>query len=261
MLDLFLALSTEQRRILAEQFDYHGRKRKSHSLWAYGEWLNGRDGISPPWLGLRQPSARETNLKEKSSSAKIPPAPRDGIPVNFGTSSDLGLQKQSNNVITVAGNINHELSLIRALKNELVLLAFNETSGKLNTETGEAAGFSFVARAIGSLQDGRFELQILPNAKAALRLTHGTYRVKVNLSLEHSRDEECISGYRCYFSSKKTFAKSQTSSLTFRINNLNQFRDKQICNFGPLLPQTGGNYNNILKAVRLAVTGARLDPQ
>lgn len=258
-LDLLLNVSMQQQQKLAEQLTHFGLKHKSHTIWAYGEWLNGRDGIHAPWFS-KQVAASEPSL-QKPSNSKRPPIPLGGIPVSLGTSSDLGLQKHVTNLVTIGNNINHELSLIRALKNELVLLAFNETSGKLNTETGEAAGFAFVARSIGALQDGKFELQVLPNSKASLKLTHGAYRVKVSLSLEHSREEECISGYRCYFSSKKTYAKSQTSVVTFRINNLNHFQDKQICNFGALLPAAGGNYANTLKTIRLAVTGARVDPQ
>lgn len=152
--------------------------------------------------------------------------------------------------------------MVQGQANKQVLLSYSETSGHLAPEAGAVAGLSFVARSMGPVQEGRFEVQITPNGQAPLLLRHGIYRVKVRLVLDYSREDRCQAGLLCLFSSAERHARTERRDVVFVLTPDNRHTEKQRANFGnllPLLADGSQRYISTLKEARLAIDGVRFD--
>lgn len=259
---------TESRRhrlteVLATQAIHH----KSRLLWCNAEWVAGRDcGRPPPWtkVASRSLPPTEVGTSGRRAAAPIPPRNTTTAREEFATAGVYGISAKVSvgGGARVAGDAPQEWSLIQSLPNKLVLLSFSEATGRLDRESGQLEGFSFVARSLGNLSEGRFELQIIPSGRAPLRLAHGAYRVRVSLVLDHTREDQCSFGLSCVFKTSERYAKTERRTVTFRVAAGNQFRDNQACNFGHLLPLVadgGDRYRSVLREARLSIEGARFE--
>lgn len=153
--------------------------------------------------------------------------------------------------------------MIKSLPNSATLMAFNETSGRMNKENASLSGLTFVARSLGAVQEGRFEVQVVPNPAASMRLSRGAYRVKVRLVMDYTREDSCSGGWgRCLLSKPVSHAKTEQRSVVFYINSSNNYVNTQAASFGHLLPLSadgGGHYSSQLTAARLSVSNVLLE--
>jgi hypothetical protein len=123
-------------------------------------------------------------------------------------------------------------------------------------------GFSFVARALGPVQDGRFEVEVASNPGAPVRLRHGQYRVRAKLVLDYTREDQCVQGMTCWFSRPELHAKSVPREVVFFMTVSSRFTDRRRTEFGTLLPLVAdGNarYRSQLKEARLAIESVRFE--
>jgi len=162
----------------------------------------------------------------------------------------------------VAEDVSQEVAMIGRLPNKAVLMAFGEAKGRLDMDAS-IGGLTFVARSLGAVQDGRFDVQVSPSKTAPVRLSRGRYRVKVRLLLDYSREDSCRGGaLGCLLVRTVEHGKSEQRDVTFHINAENSYSNVRPANFGSLLPLVadgGSLYNSRLKTVRLSVKSVRLE--
>jgi hypothetical protein len=160
------------------------------------------------------------------------------------------------------GDAPHEWTLIQAVPNKLVLVAFQEASGRMVPDRAVVGGFSFVARALGPVQDGRFEVEVANHGNAPVRLRHGQYRVRAKLVLDYTREDQCQQGISCWFSRPELHAKSVPREVVFFMTVGGRFVDRRRADFGHLLPLVAdgtARYRSQLKEARLAIESVRFE--
>jgi hypothetical protein len=165
---------------------------------------------------------------------------------------------------TGAGDAQQEWLRVQGQANQPMLLAYAETSGHMAPEQGAVAGLSFVARSLGPLQEGRFEVQIRPSGNAPLQLLFGSYRVRVRLVLDYIREDRCRLELLCLFSANPRHARTERRDLVYLLTPGNSHTARQGADFGNLVPLAAdGNprYASTLKEARLAVDSVRFELQ
>lgn len=151
---------------------------------------------------------------------------------------------------------------VRALPNKLQLLAFNETSGITRVDPTSVAGTVFVARVLGSISEGRFQIEAFNRGSAPVKLKRGAYRVKVRAVLNWTREDDCA-GLQCLFSGKKIIAAGDQRVVEFQLIQRSGFRDIRKVSFGQLLPsdlEKTGKIVRTLKEVRLSLNFIDITP-
>ena len=163
-----------------------------------------------------------------------------------------------------AADAPQEWALISPLGNKLLLFAFDESSGRMARETASLGGLTFVARSLGAVGEGRFELQVSPNGNSPVRLSRGQYRVKARLVLDYTREDLCRGGWKCLLSSAERVAKTERREVVFYLHPDNRWTDRKPASFGNLLPLVAdgaARYSSELRSVRLSVESVQVDLQ
>ena len=247
---------------------------REHTLWCYSRWITAQAcGAEPPWQASAGATRREDSEPANTASATSPgrpgpPAPK--ISRRPETTVETGVPGVSINLATtvgrdgIAGDAQQEMSLVKRFVNGLVLLAFDERSGKLRPEGGGVTvnGYAFVAHSLGAVGSGRFAIRMTPSAKSPVKLALGSYRVRVQLSLDYTREDRCTAGFFCRFTEPERFAKSSKKELVFRVTPQNSHTDEQSADFKhlqPLVAEGDGRYSSELKDARLAILSARFE--
>lgn len=247
LVDVLLRLAAEDRAHIAVRLNDEARRRRSHGLWCYSEWLQAQScAATPPWdlpsnrpPGHRaSPSPPQPVQPPSAPSARAPMSPpvRDTQVPSNPPESKRELPAVARLAKHEAGDGPQEWTLIRRLPDRIQLLAYDERSGHMMPEAGAISGLSFVARALGPIQDGRFTVQVSPNAHAPVLLRHGIYRVRVRVVLDYTRVDSCVVTWACFFSSTERFARTDRRDLTFEIDPKNRFVDLRRADFGSLVP-------------------------
>jgi hypothetical protein len=164
--------------------------------------------------------------------------------------------------VAQASDAPEEWSLIRRVSNKLRLFAFDESSGRLAREAASIHGLTFVARALGAVTEGRFEIQVSPNSQSPVRFAHGQYRARARLVLEYTREDICRGGWTCLLDTTKRHAKTERREVVFNLHGGNRWIDRRLSSFGHLLPLTadgGSRYLSQLKEVHLAVESVQVE--
>lgn len=292
LVDVLLQRNAMERKTLRDLLEAEARRRQSHGLWCYGQWMAALAcGGRTPWEGAQallqgspapggstvgpdastsRPSVREQTASTGGQVNKRPIAPKPP-PANQAVpqapapkTQPAPVQREAGSEMATAraGDPQQEWAMVQGQTNKQVLLSYKETSGHLSPETGAVAGLSFVARAMGPVQEGRFEVQIAPNPGAPLLLQHGVYRVKVRLVLDYAREDRCQAGLLCLFSSAERHARTERRDVVFVLTPENRHTERQRANFGNLVPLNadgGQRYISSLKEARLAIDGVRFD--
>ena len=261
ILDTLSDRPAEKIASLSRAISTAAHQRQSHVLWCYAQWVKAQScGGNPPWRSADVSSER-TEPKQVADPAKLKSrsnvidgknkyADKESLEIG-GTGIALPIGSDS---------AEQELVKIRGLPNKLSLLSFSEESNRLTPESGAAGGWSFVARSLGALQEGRFEIKVFPNSKAPMRLAHGNYRVSTLLALDIVREQVCKKSAiscRFSFSDPVRVPKHIEKSVVFNLSRANNFSSTQVANFGQLLPlsvESEGRYEGVLKDLRLYIT-------
>lgn len=254
------------KRLAVALEDAAGRLRE-HTLWCYAQWISARPcKAEPPW-----PARIGDQSGRDPADAAARPAGRPGslptqtlrrpdvtvMPGVPGIGIDLG-------PAGAAGDAQQEMSLVKRFANGLVLLSFDERSGKLRPEGGGATvnGFAFVARSLGAVGSGQFAIQMMPSTRSPVKLALGSYRVRVQLALDYTREDRCNAGFFCRFTDPERYAKTARKELVFRVTPQNRYTDEQAADFKhlqPLVAEGDGRYSSELKDARLAILSARFE--
>ncbi len=273
LVDLLSEHPAEQRQRLAADIAIEARRRRSEVLHCFAQWLAGRpcgDG-APPWVlrdpaapvvvaappVVRPPGGSTSNRPTRPEAPAPAPAARDRV-----AAAPLTLPPAQPGAANTPGDAPHEWTLIQGVPNKLVLVSFNEASGRMVPDKAVVGGFSFVARALGPVQDGRFEVEVASSTGAPVRLRHGQYRVRAKLVLDYTREDQCQQGVSCWFSRPELHAKSVPREVVFFMTVASRFIDRRRCDFGTLLPLLAdGNarYRSLLKEARLAIESVRFE--
>lgn len=262
LVDLLGDRPAEERQRLASGIASEAARRRSEVLHCFAQWLDTRpcgEG-APPWL-QRDPAVAAA----PKPAAPARPAPRDRVaaaPVPAPGPTPAAPAEAAPGPVLASGDAPHEWTLIQGVPNKLVLVAFNESSGRMVPDRAVVGGFSFVARALGPVQDGRFEVEVASNPGAPVRLRHGQYRVRARLVLDYTREDQCVQGMSCWFSRPELHAKSVPREVVFFMTVASRFTDRRRTEFGTLLPLVAdGNarYRSQLKEARLAIESVRFE--
>lgn len=264
LVDLLTQREEEPRRRLAAELGAEATRRRSDVLHCFAQWLQSRacGQGAPPWVtrdttvaaapvAPQRPAPVPRNRAEAAPAARAPApaaprAPEPAPAVVAGTPGDAP----------------HEWTLIQGVPNKLVLVSFNEASGRMVPDRAVVGGFSFVARALGPVQDGRFEVEVANQSGAPVLLRHGQYRVRAKLVLDFTREDQCVQGMTCWFSRPELHAKSVPREVVFFMTVAGRFVDRRRTEFGTLLPLVAdGNarYRSQLKEARLAIESVRFE--
>lgn len=260
LVDLLAGRAADQRQRLADEIAAESTRRRSEVLHCFAQWLNARPcgDSAPPWVA-RPVAAGSGPLRIPRADTPAPPAaPRDRV-----------AQGSASLPPTIAGALGsgsgdapHEWTQIQGVPNKLVLVSFSEASGRMVPDRAVVGGFSFIARALGPVQDGRFEVEVASNTGAPIRLRHGQYRVRARLVLDYTREDQCQQGISCWFSRPELHAKSVPRDVVFFMTVASRFVDRRRCEFGTLLPLLAdgqGRYRSLLKEARLAIESVRFE--
>jgi hypothetical protein len=261
LVDLLSARPADERRRLAAEIGAEAGRRRSEVLHCFAQWLSAAacGAGAPPWVAaapVTPPVATvppPTRPPRRDSPATPPPSSTPATPPAANTTTAATDQ---------AGDAPHEWTLIQALPNKLVLVAFNESSGRMVPDRAVVGGFSFVARALGPVQDGRFEIEVSNHGASPLRLRHGQYRVRAKLVLDFTREDQCVQGISCWFGRPELHAKSVPRELVFFMTVGGRFVDRRRADFGSLLPLVAdgaARYRSQLKEARLAIESVRFE--
>ncbi|MFT3819458.1 MAG: hypothetical protein QM750_17775 [Rubrivivax sp.] len=261
LVDLLSDRPPAERRQLAAAVGAEAGRRRSEVLHCFAQWLAGAacGAGAPPWVAAAP-------AVPPGANAPPPRPPRREAPPPSSTPSTPAAPPASPPITTAgtdqAGDAPHEWTLIQALPNKLVLVAFNEASGRMVPDRAVVGGFSFVARALGPVQDGRFEIEVSNHGASPLRLRHGQYRVRAKLVLDYTREDQCVQGMSCWFSRPELHAKSVPRELVFFMTVGGRFVDRRRADFGSLLPLVAdgaARYRSQLKEARLAIESVRFE--
>lgn len=267
LVDLLSDRPADQRQRLAVGIAAEATRRRSEVLHCFAQWLGGKpcgEG-APPWVA-REPS---TPVPPPAVAQTAPPSSRQpggnarpARPEPLAASARGPTASAEPLPAGTAGDAPHEWTLIQGVPNKLVLVAFNEASGRMVPDRAVVGGFSFVARALGPVQDGRFEVEVASSSGSPVRLRHGQYRVRAKLALDFTREDQCVQGMSCWFSRPELHAKSVPREVVFFMTVAGRFVDRRRCDFGSLLPLVAdGNarYRSQLKEARLAIESVRFE--
>lgn len=234
---------------LAAMLAQQARAYQSQDLLCFS-----RSVLQQSCLGAALASAPPPRLPGK---APLPPGPARPKPVSPPPAPrDDALDK------SVAQNALQEVAMIKKLPDSATLMAFDEVSGRMSKEKASLSGLTFIARSLGTVQEGRFEVQVVPNPGAPMRLSQGTYRVKVRLVMDYTREDRCRGGWSCLLSKPFIHAKTEQRNAVFYINSGNRYINTQMASFGDLLPLSadgGQHYDSRLTAARLSVGNVALE--
>lgn len=254
LVDLLGDRPDEARRRLSTELAAEATRRRSDVLHCFAQWVSAEPCGSgaPPWVA-REPAP--------AVAAVPPPAParparREPAPTPAAPAAPAAVATGT------PGDAPHEWTLIQAVPNKLVLVAFQEASGRMVPDRAVVGGFSFVARALGPVQDGRFEIEVSNQGNAPVRLRHGQYRVRAKLVLDYTREDQCQQGISCWFSRPELHAKSVPREVVFFMTVGGRFVDRRRADFGHLLPLVAdgpARYRSQLKEARLAIESVRFE--
>jgi hypothetical protein len=258
LVDLLSARPDEQRLRLAAAIGAEATRRRSEVLHCFAQWLDARPcgAGAPPWV-QREP---EPPGPATAPARRPPPATASAARETLAPASTPAAAAAPAG--DASGDAPHEWTLIQAVPNKLVLVSFSEASGRMEPDRAVVGGFSFVARALGPVQDGRFEVEVANASGAPVRLRHGQYRVRARLVLDYVREDQCQQGISCWFSRPELHAKSVPREVVFFMTVASRFVDRRRCEFGSLLPLLAdGNarYRSQLREARLAIESVRFE--
>lgn len=256
LVDLLGDRPTDERQRLAAAVAAEALRRRSDVLHCFAQWLDARpcgDG-APPWVPRDPVVAAAPGAAAPAAPGRPAAAPRD----RAATAAPAPTPPAA----PASGDAPHEWTLIQGVPNKLVLVAFNESSGRMVPDRAVVGGFSFVARALGPVQDGRFEVEVASNPGAPVRLRHGQYRVRARLVLDYTREDQCVQGMSCWFTRPELHAKSVPREVVFFMTVASRFTDRRRTDFGTLLPLVAdgpARYRSLLKEARLAIESVRFE--
>lgn len=292
-----MAREPAQQRLLAQGLADQAQRRREHTLWCYAAWMSRQScGGRPPWADPPSPAAADAAPAADAPDAAAPvrparaepaaqPAPRPAaqpatepavkpatrvaltpgaLAEALSTTGNATVGTTVSAALTGAGDAQQEWLRVQGQANQPMLLAYAETSGHMAPEQGAVAGLSFVARSLGPLQEGRFEVQIRPSSNAPLQLRFGSYRVRVRLVLDYTREDRCRLDLLCLFSANPRHARTERRDLVYLLTPGNSHTARQGADFGSLVPLAAdGNprYASTLKEARLAVDSVRFELQ
>jgi hypothetical protein len=255
-------LPRSSREQLARALSDQGVRRGSDDVRCFADWLLDRPCVSRAPPALRLTSAAPARLPLKNRPVRAEPAParapvREGM---GGATAELPAGARA--VSAMAGDAPEEWGLIRRVANKMLLFSFDESSGRLTPDQASVGGLTFIARSLGTVQEGRFAIDVAPNGRSPVRLAHGQYRVRARLALDYTREDSCRGGWRCLLAATERHAKVERREIVFYLNVGNRWSDRQPTAFGHLLPLVadgGERYLSQLKDVRLAVEQVQID--
>lgn len=252
---------------LAESLARQARSRHSEDLRCFSAALMERSCRSAMAQRMAAPRAARPAVSTPQGKAAPKPAspitarPVEREPVAEQKDGLLGgivaaAPKGQRSPVRVADNVYQEVVMIEKLPNQAVLMAFGEAKGRLDKDAASIAGLTFVARVLGTVQDGRFDVQVSPARIAPMRLSQGSYRAKVRLVLNYTREDRCQRRLNCLVTESVEHVKTEQRDVTFRINVGNGYGNVQPVSFGSLLPLIADGsalYSSRLKSVRLSI--------
>jgi len=256
LVELLTDRAADDRRRLAERIADEATRRRSEVLHCFARWLDARacgEG-APPWVVSSAPAVPRTPRPEAGPRERIAVAP----PAPPAPPATAGLAEAT----ATGGDAPHEWTLIQRVPNKLTLVSFNEATGRMVPDRAVVGGFAFVARALGPVQDGRFEVEVAAAEAAPVRLRHGQYRVRAKLVLDFTREDQCQQGIACWFTRPELHAKSVPREVVFFMTMAGQFVDRRRAEFGTLLPlmaDGSARYRSLLKEARLAIESVRFE--
>lgn len=267
VIEIFFESNDAQRLQLAQALGELALARRSENLWCAARWVAGNDCMGAPAWGQQAaqastPVAGPASVGQHEIRRSKPPTTKLGEPMVPSGVRGISAYLPGEGPL-LAGDATQELDFIHRQKNHMVLATFDERSGRLGSAPGATQGFVFVARALGALRDGRFEVQMAPNGKAPITLRHGRYRVKVAMVLDKTTEEQCSGSFLCKFKEPVSYSRPYRKTVHFQIQ-ASEFTDRQVCDFGPLLPTVadgGERYAPRLKDLRLAIESVHFDLQ
>jgi hypothetical protein len=263
LVDLLGDRPAGERQRLATAVASEATRRRSEVLHCFAQWLDTRpcgEG-APPWVARDPAVAAAPKPTTPAAPGRPAPAPRDRV-ATPPAAATADAAPAATAQAAASGDAPHEWTLIQGVPNKLLLVAFNESSGRMVPDRAVVGGFSFVARALGPVQDGRFEVEVSSNPGAPVRLRHGQYRVRAKLVLDYTREDQCVQGMTCWFSRPELHAKSVPREVVFFMTVSSRFTDRRRTEFGTLLPLVAdGNarYRSQLKEARLAIESVRFE--
>lgn len=181
---------------------------------------------------------------------------RTGSPENRSVRRNQESQTASTN--TTSTGIPEEWQRISALPDKMKLLTIDESSGMLVRDSASIGGVVFIARAIGDISEGKFEIVAKPSTNSPVPLQYGSYRIKLELVLNSVREDSCVGSIRCLLGNNERIAKTENRSITFTLQPGNNWSETKTASFGHLLPLTadGGKlYQSNLRDLRLVAKG------
>lgn len=278
---VLMEFSDSERLKLSQLLMIQSRARHSEDLECFSSWVLGKScnlavkssdqisdsksvllgAIRSPISALKNPSKKRAPSANSQSTESATPdvsSPNyDSISVvNFSAPISIGASP------IIASDAPEEWSLIKRIKNPLSLFVFDESSGRMTREAASAGGLSFVARSLGAIEEGRFEVQVAPSGRAPVRFSHGQYRVKVSFVLNYTREDSCNGKVICLFSASENHSKTERRIVVFNLAGGNRWTDTKPSSFGHLLPLTadGNNrYISRLKEARLSVENVHVE--
>ncbi len=260
LVDLLSNRPAAQRERLATGIAAEAGRRRSEVLHCFAQWLSSLPcgDSAPPWVQREPPQAAAPAARRTPAQPSQPkhPSSQASAVAAAGTASANPARGEG------AGDAPHEWTLIQAVPNKLVLVSFNEASGRMVPDRAVVGGFSFVARALGPVQDGRFEVEIASPGGSPVQLRYGQYRVRARLVLDYTREDQCVQGMSCWFSGPELHAKSVPRDVVFFMTVAGRFVDRRRTEFGSLLPLLAdgpARYRSQLKEARLAVESVRFE--
>jgi hypothetical protein len=280
LVDLLAGRPDAERQQLAGVIRAEATRRHSEVLHCFSQWLSQQpcgEG-APPWVVREAPAAVVATAPQaptrpaerpRRTPANPPATPSSEAatpgPTPTPTTPAAPAPPAAERVAEAAGagsDAPHEWTQIQGVPNKLVLVSFAESSGRMVVDQAVVGGTNFVARALGPVADGRFEVQVSSSSDAPVRLRYGQYRVRARLVLDYTREDQCVRGMSCWFTSPELHAKSVPREVVFFMTVSSRFVDRRRCNFGTLLPLVAdGNarYRSQLKEARLAIESVRFE--
>lgn len=155
-----------------------------------------------------------------------------------------------------------EWNAIRKYPQRVQLLNIAEVQGILTRDNSAIGGMVFTARALGKASEGRYEISARIADGSPVPVQFGTYRVKLELSLQYVREDVCAaSRVRCLLTpaSNDRVAKTEERDIALKLEPSRHWQDSNSVSFGSLLPLTadgGSLYRSELREVRLVVKDA-----
>lgn len=257
LIDWALELNAERRGLLAGRLQAEGARTRNEDALRLAHYIaTPADAARPVPDPAASPGQAGRVSKPQVAATpkpKAPVAPKAGQAVSV---SPQAVPERADE------NPDAEWVQVRALPNKLQLLAFNETSGITRVDPTSVAGTVFVAKVLGSISEGRFQIEAFNRGGAPVKLKRGAYRVKVQAVLNWTREDDCA-GLQCLFSGKKIIAAGDQRVVEFQLIQRFGFKDIRKVSFGQLLPsdlEKTGKIVRTLKEVRLSLNFIDITP-